>query len=279
MSKTVDRNGSIEYARFLGALGIVWFHMKMPGGTTALAALQLFILLQVYFGAERALLPQARRLLVPWVLWSAIYAVGKVAQAWLHNSPVSEEFDLWMLFTGPSIHLWYLPFSFICVALARIMLKTLTWSAIYALTVLIAVGSLALTNLKDLTIPLAQWSTVTAAAIIGLLVKGPIPARVVLSISIITTGLAVHVLGWHSGAWQTLVAAGVVFLVMEVKLPSTEISRQLSEISFGIYLIHPAVYSILTLLGELENILSYALVISLTSVSVYILRRWAPILV
>jgi hypothetical protein len=64
----MNRNGSIEYARFLGALGIVWFHMKMPGGTTALAALQLFILLQVYFGAERALSPQARRLLVPWLL-------------------------------------------------------------------------------------------------------------------------------------------------------------------------------------------------------------------
>jgi peptidoglycan/LPS O-acetylase OafA/YrhL len=275
----MNRNGSIEYARFLGALGIVWFHMKMPGGTTALAALQLFILLQVYFGAERALSPQARRLLVPWLLWSAIYAVGKISQAWLQNSSVFGEFEHWMLFTGPSIHLWYLPFSFACVVLARVMLQTLTWPVIYALTVLLAAGSLAFTNLMDLTIPLAQWSSVTAAAVIGLLVKGPVPSRVVLSMSIIATGFAVYVLGWDSGAWQTLVAAGVFFFVTEIKLPSTEISRKLSEISFGIYLIHPAVYSILMPVAEPGMIVGYALVISLSSVAVYLLRRLVPVLV
>jgi hypothetical protein len=52
--------------------------------------------------------------------------------------------------------------------------------------------------------------------------------------SIIATGFAVYVLGWHSGAWQTLVAAGVFFFVTEIKLPSTEISRKLSEISLRV---------------------------------------------
>lgn len=279
MNKTINRNGSIEYARFLGALGIVWFHMKMPGGSTALSALQLFILLQVYFGAERALSPQARRLLVPWLLWSTIYAVGKIAQALLQSNPVSEEFELWMVFTGPSIHLWYLPFSFACVALAGFMLQTMTWPAIYALTALAATVSLAASNLMNLTIPLAQWTTVTAAAVIGLLVKGPVPSRVVLTIFIIASGIAVYVLGWTSGTWQTLVATGVFFIVTEIKLPSTAVSKQLSQISFGIYLIHPAVYSISMLVVPSGTILSYALVISLSSVAVHFLRRHAPILV
>lgn len=279
MKKTNNRNGSIEYARFLGALGIVWFHMKMPGGSTALSALQLFILFQVYFGVERALSPQAHRLLVPWLLWSIIYAVGKTAQALLQDNPVSEEFELWMIFTGPSIHLWYLPFSFACVALAGVMMQTITWPVIYAFTVLTAVVSLAAANLMDLTIPLAQWSTVIAAAVIGLLVRGPVSSRVVLTMFIIASGMAVYVLGWTSGTWQTLVATGVFYVVTEIKLPSTKISKWFSKISFGIYLIHPAVYSILMLIVPSGTILSYALVISLSSVAVHFLRRHVPSLV
>lgn len=279
MAKPANRNGSIEYARFLGALGIVWFHMKMPGGTTALAALQLFILFQVYFGVERHLLPQALRLLVPWVMWSMIYALGKSAQAWLQDNSLSNEFEYWMLFTGPSIHLWYLPFSFVCVVLAQFLLRTFSWPMIYLLSSVVALGSLLLVNSMGLIIPLAQWSTVTTAAVIGLLVKGPIQSRIILTISIFVTGFTVYTLGWTSGAWQTFVAAGVFLIITEIKLPSTAISKNLSEISFGIYLIHPAVHSVLMLVPASGALLNYVFVILLSVVVVFLLRRFVPVLV
>ena len=253
--------------------------MKMPGGTTALAALQLFILFQVCFGVERALLPQARRLLVPWIMWSVIYAFGKSAQAWLQGEALSDEFDYWMLFTGPSIHLWYLPFSFVCVAFAKFMFRALSWPVIYVLSLVIAAASLALTNTVDLTTPLAQWSTVTSAAVIGLLVKGPVRQRIVLVFSVIAMGFTVYVLGWTSGAWQTLVAAAVVLVVTEIRLPSTVISKRLSEVSFGIYLIHPAVYSVLLLVAASGTFSSYVFVIFLSAVAVFMLRRFVPVLV
>lgn len=277
--KTANRNGSIEYARFLGALGIVWFHMKMPGGTTALAALQLFVLIQVYFGAERALPQQARRILIPWVLWSVIYAVCKIIQAWLQGNSLSDEFESWMLLTGPSIHLWYLPFSFLCVTFAWAMLRALPWTLIYLASLLIAAGSLLLANSMFLEIPFAQWCAVIAAATVGLLLKGPVSSRIVMAAFMISLAFAVYVLGWTSGAWQTLVATGVFFIVTEIELSSTPVSKRLSEISFGIYLIHPAIYSVLLLFPVSGTLFGYALVVCISALGVVLLRRFAPILV
>jgi len=116
-----SRNGSIEYARFLGALAIVWFHLHLPGASTALAALQLFILLQVHFGFDRPLRQQVRRLLVPWAIWSTIYAAGKVTQAIAEDTPIVGEFEYWMILTGTSLHLWYLPFSVAAISVVQVL--------------------------------------------------------------------------------------------------------------------------------------------------------------
>lgn len=62
-----QRNGTVDLARFIGAIAIIWFHRPLPGASTALAALHLFIVLQVMFGVTRLMGPQARRLLVPWL--------------------------------------------------------------------------------------------------------------------------------------------------------------------------------------------------------------------
>ena len=63
--------------------------------------------------------------------------------------------------------------------------------------------------------------------------------------------------GWVSGAWQTLVAVVVIGITFMFPMPSTIVSERLSNISFGIYLIHPAVYAVLTYIlpqGILPNL-------------------------
>lgn len=53
------RYGDIDRLRFVGALGIVWFHVGAPGAAVGHAALLVFMMLLVYFGVGRPLAERA----------------------------------------------------------------------------------------------------------------------------------------------------------------------------------------------------------------------------
>ena len=87
------RNGLLDLAKWVGSIGIVWFHIGLPGADIGYAALPFFVAYLAYFGVGRPLADRARRLLVPWVIWSAIFAVAKVLQAMALGTPIAEEFS------------------------------------------------------------------------------------------------------------------------------------------------------------------------------------------
>ena len=62
------------------------------------------------FGAYS--IARARRLLMPWLVWSVVYGGVKLAEALVEGQPLGSAFAPWMLLTGPAIHLWFLPFAF-----------------------------------------------------------------------------------------------------------------------------------------------------------------------
>ena len=178
------RNGSVDLLRFAGALGIVWFHLHLPGDWIGLAALPMFVMLVVHYGAGRPLAGTARRLLVPWAIWSAIYGLAKAAQALSSDRPLSTEFVPWMILTGPAIHLWFLPFCVIFLGTARLLEGVLGRRAAYAILGGLSVFSLWAAQQDNVQIPLAQWVTVWPAACLGLLTRGggldparPLPGR------------------------------------------------------------------------------------------------------
>jgi len=236
------RNGSVEYLRFVGALGIVWFHMGLVGASTALAALPMFIMLLVYFGVDRALAPQIRRLMVPWVFWSLVFLAAKAAQSALVEKVAPwSDWHLWMVFTGGALHLWFLPFSLGFVIFAKAMSRFITRPWVWlGLAGSLGLISIWLANHVELPIPLAQWATVIAPAFLGvLMVKWGKPVLVLgLGIGFF---VGTYALGWEVSTWPSLVAAGVLLLAFLVPLPSTRVSRWLSDVSFGIYLCHPLV--------------------------------------
>ncbi len=273
------RNGSIEYARFLGALAIIWFHLHLAFDETALSALQLFVMLQVYFGISRPLPPQARRILIPWLLWSSLYGTAKLAQAILEGTSIAAEFEPWMLLTGVAIHLWYLPFSFLAIWAGRAVFKRLSWPVLYGIGAVLSLICVWAANTQTLPIPLAQWATVTPAVVAALCILGPGDRMLTIGLVLAAGAILTFAVGWDIGAWQTLVATGVLALAFAVPLPSTPLSRMGSELSFGIYLIHPAVYAVLLYGMPGETVLMFLAVSALTIAATWVLRRVAPILV
>jgi len=59
------------------------------------------------------------RLLVPWVLWSAIYAASEVALAARYGRPLFGAYDSSSWITGGAFHLWFLPFALLTSVVAN----------------------------------------------------------------------------------------------------------------------------------------------------------------
>lgn len=266
------RNGSIDGLRWLGAIGIVWFHMALPGGGIGYAALPFFVTMLIYFGPDRPLLDRANRLLMPWAIWSVIYGGLKLLECTLLNIPLSQEFQPWMLLTGPSIHLWFLPYCFGVLVILRGLSRT-------GLRVVAAIGvpvTLWMANELALPTPFAQWAAVFPAAILGLAMhrEGPQMAPTLCFGTAATMGL-VWLLGWQDMTFQIGLAALAIGGALLVPLPAPKWVIWVSGLSLGVYLIHPLVIAVGHRLGISDWVLlAFALVGS--HIATLVLQRLWP---
>ena len=265
------RNGSIDILRFAGAVGIVWFHLKMPGAQFALSALPMFVTLLVYFGAGTSMKKRAARLMAPWAIWCVIYALAKIADALVSGKPVSSEFSYWMLFTGPALHLWFLPFSFFFLALFERLKGRVLWM------VAIILSGLSLWALQAglLRVPLEQWASVVPAAFLGLLMQqGKSPVPVAVGFTAICALL--YLTGWNILTMQLGLGALLTLIALVFKSPAAPITTILSNISLGVYLIHPLIYAAALRIGVTDGAIMFLLVLVGSLVATQILRRALP---
>ncbi len=244
-SSLASRNASVDYLRFLGALGIVLFHMGLPGAWVGLAALPMFVTLIVFYGLDRPLAAHARRLLIPWVIWSVVYGCGKLAQMILEGTSFGSEFAPWMIMTGTSLHLWFLPFVFLFLVFAQ-QLQAAIEPLVFRMTlwpVLVSVAVLWIGGAVVLPIPLPQWCSVIPAALAGAaLAQGRNASEV---FAVLGGGAALLIFfGVSHGTWQLLLASGAMWLAFMVPLSTTSISTWAADVAFGIYLIHPLIYAV-----------------------------------
>lgn len=271
------RNGSVDYLRFVGSIGIIWFHLHLPGSEIGLAALPMFVALFVCFGLGRDIATLNRRLLFPWLIWSGVFGLCKVVQAVISGGAVADEFEWWMVLAGPSIHLWFLPFSYVFVLLVSQMRRR----ARGALVVILVPCSIWLTDIA-LPQPFAQWVTVIPAACMGMVlnVLGPRSMRAHffgwVSVSI---ALLMVVAGREVVALQYVIGISAVLMALAIRVRATWISQTLSEISFGVYLVHPLVFALVLYLPLTGLGLQAFLVIFTSILMTFMVRRVTPSLV
>lgn len=225
------RNGLIDYGRFVAALGIVWFHSQAPGSRFAYVALPFFLVL-LSMPSHSSLVVRARRLLVPFITWSLVFAMLRTALALKHGGPPFEWWDWTMIFSGTWIHLWFLPFAFLAALLSPWFQHPLASLG----AALLVAGLMAANGTPDLA-PFGQWSF------------GVIPVLV---------GIAFFAWGWRLavitllGSWlilylgrpspdnlTILVGTGLALVCLSYRLPSTAVSDWCARLSVWIYLAHP----------------------------------------
>jgi peptidoglycan/LPS O-acetylase OafA/YrhL len=273
LSKT--RNASIDYLRFLGALGIILFHMGMPGAWVGLSALPMFVTLIVFYGLDRPLVTHARRLLIPWAIWSGVYAVGKLAQVVFFDKPLGSEFAPWMVLTGTSLHLWFLPFAVLFFALVGGGLRALPPIGLW----IFAGGASALVlwsvNTMSLPTPLPQWCASLPAAFAGAVLA--CNTRFAPVLLVLGGGAAALIaMGWEQETWQLLIAACALFTALALPTPSSRLAAWAGEVSFGMYLIHPLVYAVALNVLPRNSWQLYLLVVAGSILGTVLLRRILP---
>lgn len=277
-SQPAARNGSIDILRFAGAIGIIWFHLDLPGAGTALSALPMFVALFVCFGMGRSRAALQSRLLTPWLFWSAIFIFAKVGQALVSGAPLASEFATWMFFAGPSIHLWFLPFSYLFVRL----MQRVPRDAWLPLAIVLVPASLWLANGVSLPQPFAQWATVIPAAFMGLMLHSLGP-----------NSLRAHNFGWMSVAcaavlalsgleqvaYQYVLGMSAMLMALAVPMPQTQWCKRAAETSFGLYLLHPLIVAGALYIPLNSMVLQTLIVVGASIVLTQMVRKVTPAMV
>lgn len=273
----VQRRAGVEWLRLAACFGVVLFHLEAAGGRIGVGGLAAFMVVAIAFAAlpsretttGKIWSTRFRRLGWPWLFWSAIYTLAKIAQAVVEGRGIATEFNWSMLLTGPRIHLWYLPFALVLTALARdgvrrgVVKLTPPWLFGYALSsvVLIPLSAWLARATADI-IPLHQWIFMAPAIPIGLALAGCSAVHRRGAGLPLWIGGAV-LIGW-AGAWflQAEFAletwglappyvAGVGACLIAWYAPFSAGPRlcKLSDLAFGAYLSHLLVASALPIVG------------------------------
>ncbi|QDV27316.1 acyltransferase family protein [Aureliella helgolandensis] len=258
-------NGSVEILRLLAAWGIVWFHAGNTGRSIGYAGLPLFCVIMIALATNAnskgktlatVVWRRAERLLVPWVIWSLLYAIAKVAEALVEHTAISHEFSWWMLSTGPSLHLWFLPFAFFSTSAAYLLVqalgrrsgRVLFWALVLTLPSL-GYLSASIVSQGDLSIPFLQWCFAFPSVMLGMIVgiRGKRFDNAIIVGAILATALLAFMGGFLSWSIPFAIGGLAAMIGWVFPLPAGNSVRFLGELALPIYLIHPLIISLVSL--------------------------------
>lgn len=182
---------------------------------------------------------RARRLLWPWLVWSAIFGLALVL--WHRGWPGwPQNWALW--FVGPSLHLWFLPFAFACAVLVhaveRPLPKSLLCSLLLVVSALISVVCFDALHLKA---PFGQWAYGLAAAWLTLAYR-QLPGEVGQGPRLAGIGALAVVgasyVGLAPAVTALVLGVSMAFLGTMVHRPHASWMTVLGPLSFLVYLSH-----------------------------------------
>jgi hypothetical protein len=250
------RNGHLDYAKLLAACGILWFHTGAPGASYGYAGLGFFFIVLVLFTVPGALglrpvdfaKHRALRLLVPWVICCFLYSGVKLIEVLSTPRTFADEFAAWMVFTGPALHLWFLPFAFVVSLFIYPFIRYAT--AAYQIARYPLAFCFGMLTLISLSLPLpqgtpwAQWTYALPSICFGLFVV--FSGANTLQILGTAAGFGVVSLaaGWP-GAPQLLLAIALLLWAFTIPFQATALSAKAARVALLVYLLHPFIAALL----------------------------------
>jgi hypothetical protein len=228
-----DHNGLIDYARFVAALGIVWFGVQVPGNWIAYIAVPFFlVLLTMSSGPDLA--TRAKRLLVPYVIWSLVFAALNTAFAIKRQNPPFDWWEWHMILSGTWMHLWYLPFAFLAGLLSPWFQHPLATIGAAILTATL----LALHGTPEAE-PWGYWAFGLIPVLVGI---AHFSWGWRLAVTTLVSSWLILYFGRPSPENTTiLLGTGLALVILSNRLPQTPLSEWCARLSIWIYLAHPLV--------------------------------------
>ena len=297
---TFDHLNTFDALRVVAAFGVVYFHVvDAPDRLIGYAGLPIFLMLSAilltmtppHLDFRAYAVRRAKRLLVPWLAWSAVYLVINGISRIHHGRNLFALFDWRSLLVGSSIHLWYLPFAFFMAIMLWILLRVMknrlqliVIPVFIALSVVLLELSGWLPSRLNLGAPTAQWlyglPSITIGATIGLIMRSPnvnltryllIMCTVVAELECVRLIFVGH---YDVGVSYGLAIALICFCLIYRQRHARWI-KALSDLTLGIYLSHPLVIMVWHYLVNVElPARTFAvLVVFVSAASTAILRR------
>ncbi len=250
--QTPHRQG-IDLARFIASFGVVLAHAEAsPNDWVGHLSLGLFLILTGFLAVQSAArakgrytyLDRARRLVLPWVVWSLFFVV--ISEMVSDEPLIFAAFRTpWVLLYGGSIHLWFLPFVALAMALVGPTVRLVTTPARLKVAALGLVGLSAplfwAHSSLGLPEPLPQWAFALPCYVLGLLLGVGHPmgkAWVPLTAGLALTALAV--LMGNAAPWTLTILIALAGFEAFWRLPLRGAwLPPLGKVAFGIYLSHP----------------------------------------
>jgi peptidoglycan/LPS O-acetylase OafA/YrhL len=242
-SLATPRIANLDRLRIVAAILIVCFHTNVPYRQIGYIGLPIFLLIHFSLIASRAYILDARqfaarrweRLMVPWVFWSVVYAACKLGS----GLPVLSVQGLLM---GGHVHLWYLPYAFVCGLLVYLIaVRTLSLGPGVIIPALILGLLLLPARGSTLPAPFGQWRYALAAIPLGYAISRARMIRdmdaqrlalLMIALCVMTVCTMTHCLSYE-------IATGLVCLAYACPGHPDGLGTFAAPLTFGIYLIHP----------------------------------------
>lgn len=288
-----NKSLGIELSRLYSAFFIVWFHGGGSLDAIALSGLVVFLLLVVFMTLKSlenkpimtVLLNRAKRILVPWLFWSGLYLATKILHSMYMGEPISTKLKSYMFFTGGSLHLWFLPFSYLLVLICGVafyLQKYKYFLPIFILFTLFVFLYCPTAYLHYKSIPIPQVLFSIPSFFIAYIFYYT-SARNVSIYYFATTIIGLLALDYifldNSMIYSYILGIAVFFASISVTNKCNNFILFLGSLTFGIYLTHPVMYSFVhkvinvQIENKLDNLLASLLVFFLSMCLTYILKK------
>lgn len=246
--------------RVIAALDIVALHLAGKHAFFGFG-LPLFLMLSIALSVSKPepatwrifASRRVKHILVPWLFWSVVFCALQVLGAWLDGRALLAWAKWQMLFYGPDIHLWFLPFIVFANIVAHGLHRIARSSTGLALAAAAGAG-LCLVPAPPLDWPFEQWAFSFASIPLGFAIGRAIALEQNLTrLRLVLLGVVGLFCASASGtvvldgrAWPMALrfAGGVGLLVAAVLLPNRadRFTRRLTPLMLGVYILHPIVY-------------------------------------
>jgi surface polysaccharide O-acyltransferase-like enzyme len=265
-----ERLANVERLRIVAMIEIVAFHVgaaveageyRLPiaGGL----GLPVFLLLNNAFnttlsermGTRAFLDVKVSRLVFPWLCWCAVYGAVVLVDKVRHQEGLSSAFSPWMIVGGTYSHLWFVPFAlFGSLLVAELQRRTQATSHRRVAGLTFGIGAVVvlvnawLVHSGRFDWPAVQWLFALPSPLLGfalgrILLSRERPLVGKLALLSIVAGALTLASTWivfvPEMTRRYAVSLALVSLSCRWPGPADALSRRLTPLLFGVYLIHP----------------------------------------